>query len=185
MPTKAKPTLTETTILNAAVARRNGHVVPLPNEADVNSPKVVKLLKSMLANGLLEERRTTATKTAWRTDPDGQRYLLRLTEFGRTTAAGAGDSPADNAPVDAAESTAALEVDRPRPPAGKLGQVLSAVRSGSGASIGDLVSLTGWQPHTVRASLTRLRQTGVHIQLTGDDGQKRYVAAHTAGSAAA
>ena len=59
------------------------------------------------------------------------------------------------------------------------------MRSDGGASIGDLIALTGWQPHTVRASLTRLRQTGVPIQLTGDDGQKRYVAAQTAGSAAA
>ena len=175
MPTNTKFTLTETTILVAAAARRNGHILPLPEEADPTSPKVIKLLKSMLAAGLIEERRTTSAKCAWRTDSDGQHRLLRLTELGRTTAE-QGAQPATSTPSVTPEVVTAPEVDRPRPPGGKLGLVLSAVQSGSGASIGDLTALTGWQPHTVRASLTRLRQTGVSIQLTGDDGQKRYAA---------
>ena len=29
-----------------------------------------------------------------------------------------------------------------------------------GATLGDIVAATGWQPHTVRAHLTRLRKTG-------------------------
>ena len=184
MSTKAKLTLTETTILDAALARRNGHVLPLTDGADVNTPKVAKLLKSMLAAGLLEERRTTVAKNAWHTDTDGQHYLLRLTELGRTTAAGVSQT-AEPAGSGTAEPGAAPAIAEARPPAGKLGQVLSAVQSSSGASIGDLIALTGWQPHTVRASLTRLRQTGVPIQLTGDDGQKRYTAAKTAEAAGA
>jgi len=176
-----KTTLTETIILSAASARRSGHVLPLPSAADVKSPKVIKLLKNMLANGLLEERPTSVAKSSWRADPDGRQYLLRLSELGRATVGG--DSPAGQAPSDVAEPVAATESDRPLPPAGKLGRVLLAVQNDSGASIADLTALTGWQPHTIRASLTRLRQTGVPIQLIGDDGQKRYVAARAAGAA--
>ena len=60
IPTKAKSTLTETTVLVAAATRQHGYVLPLPEEADPTSPKVIKLLKSMLAAGLIEERRTTS-----------------------------------------------------------------------------------------------------------------------------
>lgn len=179
MPTKIKFTLTEAAVLNAACTRRSGSVVPLPDQADVNAPRAVKLLKTMLVAGLLEERLTGVTKYAWRSDPDGQHYLLRATKLGRTKA-GEVVQPADTKPAvfDPAPS------DCSRAPGGKLGQVLSAVCSHSGASIADLIALTGWQAHTVRASLTRLRQTGVPIQLTGDESGKRYVAVQTAEAAA-
>jgi DNA-binding IclR family transcriptional regulator len=60
-----------------------------------------------------------------------------------------------------------------RPPSGKLGQVLAAL-SGKGASLTELVALTGWQPHTTRAALTRLRQRGFAVALGGSDGRKVY-----------
>ena len=180
MPTKVKFILTEATVLSAAVARRNGSVVPLPDQADVNTPRAVKLLKSMLAAGLLEERLTSVAKYAWRSDPDGQHYLLRATKLGRT-GTGEGVQATDATPADV---FAPAPGDCARAPRGKLGQVLLAVRSCSGASIGDLIALTGWQPHTVRASLTRLRQTGVPIQLTGDESGKRYMAVQAAEAAA-
>ena len=46
----------------------------------------------------------------------------------------------------------------------KLDQVLGAVRSRHGATMGDLVDATGWQPQSIRAALTRLRQRGHAIE---------------------
>jgi Protein of unknown function (DUF3489) len=62
----------------------------------------------------------------------------------------------------------------PQRPAGKLGEVLTAVATKPGASLVELVSLTGWQPHTARAALTRLRQRGFKVHLREDAGRKAY-----------
>ena len=59
-------------------------------------------------------------------------------------------------------------------PAGKLGKVLTAVGTEPGATLVELVSLTGWQPHTARAALTRLRQRGFKVHLREAGGRKAY-----------
>ena len=75
-------------------------------------------------------------------------------------------------------SNAPAKADEKRP-AGKLGQVLDAVIAGRGASLGELVELTGWQPHTARAALSRLRQRGFAVHLHTSDGRRAY---HLAGA---
>ena len=62
----------------------------------------------------------------------------------------------------------------PQRPAGKLGEVLTALGAKPGATLVELVSLTGWQPHTARAALTRLRQRGFKVHLREDEGRKAY-----------
>jgi hypothetical protein len=57
---------------------------------------------------------------------------------------------------------------------GKLGQVLDAVAVKRGASLDELVALTGWLPHTTRAALTRLRQRGFAVGLHDTRNRKAY-----------
>jgi DNA-binding MarR family transcriptional regulator len=57
-------------------------------------------------------------------------------------------------------------------PGGKLGLVVEQLEGADGAMLSDLVDLTGWQKHTVRAALTRLRQRGFAIRLE-DRGDRR------------
>ena len=137
----------------------------------------------MLAAGLVEEPSTSSAKHAWRSDEQGKHSLLRIIEAGRQAIAASPTTDAARAEPEVPVAAARTQAEPPRAPAGKLGQVLAAVRTGDGASLDDLVTLIGWQRHTVRASLTRLRQGGVPIELTHSDGQKRYFAA--AGSAVA
>ena len=59
-------------------------------------------------------------------------------------------------------------------PTGKLGRVLNAVAATQGASLDELVELTGWQPHTARAALTRLRQRGFAVNLRETADRKAY-----------
>ena len=59
-------------------------------------------------------------------------------------------------------------------PAGKLGRVLAAVETEPEAMVPELVTLTGWLPHTTRAAITRLRQRGFALQLTEQGGRKAY-----------
>ena len=75
--------------------------------------------------------------------------------------------------------SAAPASDQKRP-TGKLGHVLDAVAANRGASLAELVELTGWQPHTARAALTRLRQRGFEVGLRETDSRKAYHLAEAA-----
>ena len=82
--------------------------------------------------------------------------------------------PLASSPVPSeARAAVATVVDQQRP-TGKLGHVLNAVAATRGASLDELVELTGWQPHTVRAALTRLRQRGFAVNLRETDDRKAY-----------
>jgi len=69
----------------------------------------------------------------------------------------------------------------PSPPAAKVGskaaRVVALLQRKEGASLEDLVSETGWQPHTTRAALTGLRKKGLAITSEKVDGARRYQAA--------
>ena len=71
----------------------------------------------------------------------------------------------------------------PRIPAGKNARIAELVSRSEGAGLGELASVTGWQRHTVRAALTRLRQAGFAVELrTAEDGRRTYH--HAAGTEA-
>jgi hypothetical protein len=78
---------------------------------------------------------------------------------------------AERAPVLVAAAATAADQ---KPPTGKLGRVLNAVAATRGASLNELVELTGWQPHTARAALTRLRQRGFAVGLRETADRKAY-----------
>ncbi len=80
----------------------------------------------------------------------------------------AATTDADATPPPAAEPAAAAPTAAARP-GGKLGQVLDAVAAEDGATLAELVALTGWQPHTTRAALTRLRRRGFVLVLGSAD----------------
>ena len=63
---------------------------------------------------------------------------------------------------------------RQKRPTGKLGHVLGSVAAKGGASLDELVALTGWQPHTARAAVTRLRQRGFEVTLCRTGDRKAY-----------
>lgn len=45
-----------------------------------------------------------------------------------------------------------------RLPGSKIGVVLAQLKTEPGATIAEIVALTGWQPHTARAALSGLRK---------------------------
>ena len=59
------------------------------------------------------------------------------------------------------ETAGQLAAEQPRTSAPtKAAQVLKLLARSRGATLADLTTATGWQPHTVRAHLTRLRTAG-------------------------
>ena len=81
----------------------------------------------------------------------------------------AATTDADATPPPAAEPAAAAPTAAARP-GGKLGRVLDAVAAEDGATLAELAALTGWQPHTTRAALTRLRRRGFVLVLGSAEG---------------
>ena len=62
------------------------------------------------------------------------------------------------------------------PISGKLGMVAASITEPDGATLDHLMKTTNWQPHTVRAALSRLRKRGMVITLATVDDRKAYVA---------
>jgi hypothetical protein len=62
----------------------------------------------------------------------------------------------------------------PQHPGGKLGLVVERLKTAEGAMLTELAALTGWQRHTVRGALSRLRRRGFAIRLDVIKGRKAY-----------
>jgi len=56
----------------------------------------------------------------------------------------------------------------------RIDAILNALRQSGGVTLADLTVLTGWQAHSVRAALCRLRQAGHVIASVRNDGLHRY-----------
>lgn len=56
----------------------------------------------------------------------------------------------------------------------KAALVQGLLRRAEGASMGDLIAATGWQPHSARAFISGLRKSGVEVPKEKVDGLTRY-----------
>ena len=70
-------------------------------------------------------------------------------------------------------TTTTNEIDAPK--AGTKEASLVSALTGKGKSITQLSELLGWQPHTIRAAFTRMRQRGYNIERLKPEGDTRSV----------
>lgn len=56
----------------------------------------------------------------------------------------------------------------------KRGRLIVLLKREQGASLAEMVDVTEWQAHTVRAALTGLKKTGHVIDSAVIDGTRRY-----------
>jgi Protein of unknown function (DUF3489)/IclR helix-turn-helix domain len=176
MPETAKTLSAAQVLVLTTAARRPARMaLPLPAGLRVGGAARRALLASLLERGLVEERPTDDQALSWRWDGRGRHQTLRITAAG--LAAAGGDRPAATQTPDAADGPALAPAAEPAAaaptaaarPGGKLGQVLDAVAAEDGATLAELAALTGWQPHTARAALTRLRRRGFILVLGSAD----------------
>lgn len=169
-------------ILSTAGHRSDRMVLPFPAGLRARGASQQRLIASLLKHGLVEEVTTALPTLSWRQDGQGGLYALLITTAGLAAVGIDADPPlapaphAGSVPVpdtetsipDAPAATPALR------PAGKLGRVMDAAQAEQGATLAELVALTGWLPHTTRAALTRLRQRGFACELKDIAGRKAY-----------
>lgn len=118
----------------------------------------------------------------WLVEADGSATGLQLTEAGHSAAS---PEPAQEPAAAACGAIVGLDAAGPtggtpdglRPPriGSKAALLLDLVGRDGGATLDRLADALGWQRHTVRAALTRLRQGGAPIErVPGEDGHSLY-----------
>ena len=56
----------------------------------------------------------------------------------------------------------------------KIGKVIALLKRKQGVTLDQIVTTTGWQPHTARAAMTGLKKKGHTIERTAVDGVSLY-----------
>jgi DNA-binding MarR family transcriptional regulator len=146
-------TKTQVALIANAGTRADGALLPAPE--GIAGKILERALEALLKKGLA--RRTPRDR-----DETAGAATYVLTDAGRA------------AVVPDTARVANEDVAAPERPSGKLGAVLKAVERKRGATIAELTESTGWQPHTARAALTRLRQRGFPAVLSEEGGRKAY-----------
>ncbi len=201
MPSTKALSHTQQHALETAADRPTRFVLPLPPDLPARGVVRQRLLAGLLQAGFVGEVPAADRACAWRTDATGRAIALRLTKLGlaaigrapavtrrKARALPASSLPRSSerargsAPLVEAESAgnAPGGSQPPAPsgappeshPRGKLGRVLASLSADTGATLPELVALTGWQPHTTRAALTRLRRRGYALERLDLDGRR-------------
>ena len=172
-------------ILLTAAQRPDHTVLPFPDSIPRRGAVPQRLIASMLAQGLVKECLATEGADTWRQDDADQPLTLRLSPAGLSAAGGpsltlqrAPEMPSGEQTVQGGDVAGVAPGTRSAP-TGKLGLIMKAVAAEDGATLEELVAVTGWQPHTTRAALTRLRQRGFPLRLNLDGGRRAYILAAT------
>lgn len=160
---------TQTTLLSAAAARKNGSLLPPPETLNVTGKALDRTLEALIRRGFVEEVQARDETGTWRRDDKGVRLALVITAAGLAAIGVEANDEAEATAPTAAQQTTAEAAPTARP-GGKLGAILAAVTTENGATLDELTEAACWQKHTTRAALTRLRQRGfdIRLQTTGD-----------------
>lgn len=146
-------------LLSTASQRDDGSLLPPPDSIGEHTPTVDKAIKSLLRLGLAAELDTSDISGSL---PTGRDRLIgvRITAAGRAAIGAGQDEKEENRSSDEPEGKAPPVSELSARPAGKIGTVLSLLRREEGATLDEMVTTTGWLPHTTRAALTGLRKKG-------------------------
>ena len=163
------PKLTDTqlVILSTAAARDDGTVLPLPDSLKIKGGAVTAVLKSLLKKGLVAERPAARDAVVWREAENGDRTTLVVTDAGLQAIGVTPDAEAEgtSAAVDPApkksggtRSKAAAKPKTGAPPSVRPGTkqalLIDLLTAKDGATIDQIVTATGWQPHSVRGAIS-------------------------------
>lgn len=140
-------------LLSAAAQRDDGSLLPPPDHLTDQVARIRKVIPPLIKRELVAETPTTDDAKIWREDGEG-RFALVITNAGRASIG-----------VTNKSGGTAVEEVTPSPAPSKSVQVLALLRRDEGASLDELVSVTGWLPHSTRAALTGLRKKGHTITL--------------------
>jgi len=148
-----KLTDTQSLLLAHAAQCDSGSLYPLPTTL-TSKAGAARSIVSLVKAGLVEERETSVAAAVARQDGD-LGYGMFVTADG-LAAIGVDDSASEQVIVEVGvEAT-----PTPAPRTSKIAGVLELLGRDEGATLAELITATGWLPHTTRAALTGLRKKG-------------------------
>ena len=171
-------------ILSAAAQREDRIALPLPES--LRGGGAAKVVGAMLAKGFLEEVEADMRKSepVWRETGDGHGVTLVATDAGlaaigiepddaATAPAGATDAPSEEpAPDTATEPKAAPKTRTPREGT-KQATLIAMLRAPDGATIEEIMAVTGWQSHTVRGAMAGALKKKLGLEVTSEKVENR------------
>jgi hypothetical protein len=167
-------------IVLSAAAQREDRCLVAPKT--LRGGAAQKFAQKLLAAGLVKEIKAKPSAPVWRRDEEAaQPYSLKLTSAGLKAiaveeqgAAALARTHASPIVAETPEATgkratpsipATAQPSRSPREGSKSALVVELVRRDSGATLAELVTATGWLPHTTRAALTGLRKRGYAVTL--------------------
>ena len=154
----------QTTILSTACARDDGLVFPVT--APFKGGAVGNICKSLLKHELIEEVVALDHNTVWRHDADRGPITLRATTQAQVLL-GMTQAP------ETTETTAPLTLSQHR--ASKQDMLIAMLSADGGATIAEITTALGWQPHTTRGVISGVlkKKLGLTIASERIDGRGR------------
>jgi len=167
------PKLTDTQLMLLSKATQQDGLLVIP--ANLKGAAATKVVKPLLAQGLVKEVPSRPDMPAWRRDEtEGQSYALVITRDGRRAinAEDTGEvpdppklAPKSKRPAKPAGRKNAKPASEAEPRAGsKIALVVKLLTAARGTTLDAIVKATDWLPHTTRAALTGLRKRGYRIE---------------------
>ena len=201
--TLAKLSDTQLVILSAAAKRADHSLVPFPQSLTVSGAALRKVIETLCKRKLAEERRTVDGAPEWRRDNENRTHGLFITTSG-LLALGIEEADKDRCSVAAAamprkrkvaanprrkpqKASTGTPKRRSTPTQTKQDLVIQMLRRRSGVTIDDIITKTGWQPHSVRGFFSGLVRKKLNLPLVSDvgkNGVRRYHIASVASSKA-
>lgn len=159
-----KLTNTQSIVINAAVDRADGNIDPLP--PNLRGGARVKVFGGLLSRGLIKKHGSTHLLT-----DEGYAAVGRA----RPKVAPKPEAAADSA-ADAPQTADAAKPRRTRDNT-KQAAVIAMLRRPEGATIQQIVAVTGWQAHTVRGTFAGAFKKKLGLAITStkpEDGERVY-----------
>jgi hypothetical protein len=151
-----RPSDLQLVLLTTAAQRSDGSLLPPPESIGGQAARIRRAISPLIKNALVSEAIVAAADLAWRQD-GGTHYGAYITDVGREMI-GAEIPDTAIAPEASAGADPLPIATDPKPT--KTSAVLALLRRSEGATLNELVTATGWLPHTTRAALTGLRKKG-------------------------
>lgn len=162
---------TQTIILSRAA--QNTDLIALPLPESLRGGAAAKMVRALLAKGLLEEVEADMRKgdLVWRETGDGHGVTLAATDAG-LVAIGIEPENMSTAPTDAIEADSAPKAHAPR--AGtKQAKLIEMLRADGGATIDEIAATLEWAPHTVRGAFSGALKKRLGLTITSEMVESR------------
>jgi hypothetical protein len=181
-----KPTNTQTIVLGRAAKRPGNLAMPLPD--GLHGAAAQKAVAAMVKRGWLEEVDANLRRgePLWRETGDGHGTTLVATEAGLeaigiepvVAQAVASTRKAEPQPELVAALLTRDEATDTTPPTAsraetKQAQIIGMLQRPEGASIAEIVAVTGWQAHTARGAISGSLKKKLGLQITSQKEQGR------------